>query len=62
VIPMEYTREWLVDALRRSGYQQEADEALRVLPEEFDLNQLEEFSAKYGFNREVLTDRMGGSP
>jgi hypothetical protein len=42
VVHMAYARQWVVDTLRRIGYPQEADEALRVLPEEIDLQQLEE--------------------
>jgi|HubBroStandDraft_4_1064222.scaffolds.fasta_scaffold2631801_1 hypothetical protein len=59
---MGYTRQWLVDTLRRSGYEQAADEALRVLPEEFDLEQLERFGDQHGISRGELNDRMGGSP
>ena len=32
VMPMAYSRQWLVDTLRRLGFPQEADEALQVLP------------------------------
>jgi hypothetical protein len=59
---MAYTREWLADTLHRLGYVQEADEAMRVLPEEFDLQQLEEFGERHGISRGDLVDRMGGSP
>jgi hypothetical protein len=59
---MAYTREWLADTLHRLGYAKEADEALRVLPEEFDLQQLEEFGDRHGISRGDLVDRMGGSP
>ncbi len=59
---MGYSRQWVVDTLRRIGYQQEADEALRVLPEEVDRRQLEEFGNRYGISRDELVSRMGGSP
>lgn len=59
---MGYSRKWLADTLRRLGYEQEADEALRDLPEEIDLGQLEEFGDRHGISRGTLTDRMGGSP
>ena len=59
---MGYSRQWVVDTLRRIGYLQEADEALRVLPDEVDREQLEEFVDRYGISRDELTDRMGGSP
>jgi hypothetical protein len=59
---MAYSREWLADELRRLGYNQAAEEALRDLPEEFDLNRLEEFGDQHGLSRSELIDRMGGSP
>ena len=59
---MAYTRRWLVDILRRLGYSRAADEALREMPEEFDLKQLQEFGDRHGISRDDLTDAMGGSP
>ncbi len=59
---MGYSRKWLADTLRSLGYQQVAEDALRDLPEEIDLEQLEEFGDRHGLSREVLIDRMGGSP
>jgi hypothetical protein len=59
---MAYSRQWVADTLRRFGYPQEADEALRVLPEEVDRQQLEEFGDRHGISRDELVSRMGGSP
>jgi hypothetical protein len=59
---MAYSRQWVADTLRHLGYQQEADEALRDLPEEVDLRQLEEFGDQHGISRGELVSRMGGSP
>jgi hypothetical protein len=59
---MAYSRQWVVDTLRRNGYLQEADEALRVLPEEVDAKQLQEFGDQHGISRDELISRMGGSP
>ena len=59
---MAYTRQWLVDILRRLGYAQAADAALRELPEEFDLKELQEFGDRHGISRDEVTDAMGGSP
>jgi hypothetical protein len=59
---MAFSRQWVVDNLRRLGYQQEADEALQDLPEEVDLRQLEEFGDQHGISRDELISRMGGSP
>ena len=59
---MAFSRQWVADTLRRNGYPQEADEALRVLPEEVDRQQLEEFGDRHGISRDELVSRMGGSP
>ena len=59
---MGYSRQWVVDTLRRLGFQEEADEAARVLPEEIDLEQLEKFGDQHGISRSQLMDQMGGSP
>ena len=61
-MPMAYSRRWVVDILRRLGFTQEADEALKVLPDEMDRKQLLEFADLHGIDRDVLIDRMGGSP
>ena len=57
-----YSRQWLVDTLRRLGYQEAADEALRVLPDEIEHKKVREFGDQHGISREELADRMGGSP
>jgi hypothetical protein len=62
VVHMAYSRQWVADSLRRMGYPQAADDALQVLPEEIDRQQLEEFSRRYGISRDELVSRMGGSP
>ena len=61
-IQMAYTKQWLVNILRRLGYTQAADDALREMPEEFDLKQLQEFGEQHGISRDEVTDAMGGSP
>lgn len=57
-----YSRQWVVDTLRRLGYAQAADEAQRDLPEEIDLTELEKFGDRHGISRGQIVDRMGGSP
>ena len=59
---MAYTRKWLVDTLRRIGFTQAADDALREMPEQFDLTQLEEFGNRHDISRDVLADAFGVSP
>jgi hypothetical protein len=62
VMPMAYSRQWLVDTLRRLGFPREADEALQTLPDEIDRKQLLEFADRHGIDSSTLADRMGGSP
>lgn len=62
VVRMAYSRQWLVDTLRLLGYTQAADDALRNLPDEIPLEQLEAFGNQHGINRDELVSRMGGSP
>jgi hypothetical protein len=59
---MAYSRQWVVDTLRRIGYLREADEALRSLPDEIELKQLQEFGDRHGISHDELISRMGGSP
>jgi len=59
---MAYSRQWVVDTLRRLGYATAADEALRELPEDIDLEELEEFGDRHGISRGEMVNRMGGSP
>jgi hypothetical protein len=59
---MAYSRQWLVDILRRLGFAQEADDALREMPDEFDREQLMKFGDRHGLSRDLGIDRMGGSP
>jgi hypothetical protein len=59
---MAYNKRWLVDGLRHMGYTQAADDALREMPDEFDLKQLQEFSDRHGIPHDEVISRMGGSP
>ena len=61
MISMGLSRQWVVDTLRRLGYEQEADEALRVLPDQVDRKQLMEFGDQHGISRDELIDRMGAA-
>jgi hypothetical protein len=55
-------RQWVIDTLRRLGYEQEADEAARVLPDPVEAEQLRKFGDQYGISVTELTSRMGGGP
>lgn len=59
---MAYDRQWIIDLLRRLGYEREAGDAARELPDPVSPEELEEFGNRHGINRDELTDQMGGSP
>lgn len=59
---MAYTKKWLLEMLRRLGYTEAAEDALREMPDEFDLKQLQDFGKRHGISRDEMTDKMGGSP
>ena len=59
---MGYSKQWVHDLLRRLDHHQAADDALRELPDEVELEELQEFAARHGIFRGELIDRMGGSP
>jgi hypothetical protein len=44
------------------GLPKEADEALRVLPDSVDADQLQGFCERLGLYHDELISRMGGSP
>jgi len=59
---MAYNRQSVVDLLQRLGYDHEADEAAKTLPDPVPLEELIAFGDKHNISRDELTDRMGGSP
>jgi hypothetical protein len=59
---MQSARQDVVDMLRRTGFPELAEEALRVLPDPVDLDFAAEVLESYGVTRDELIDRMGGSP
>jgi hypothetical protein len=59
---MQSARQDVVDMLRRAGFSEVAEEALRVLPDPVDLDFAAEVLESYGVSTDELIDRMGGSP
>jgi hypothetical protein len=59
---MQYPRQEIVRNLRRTGYGELADEALRVLPDPVDADQLAAFAQSHGVSRDDIISEMGGSP
>ena len=59
---MDYSRQQIVQALRRAGLADVAEAAQESLPDPVDAKALDHFCAKYGLSPQSLIDRMGGSP
>ena len=57
-----YSRLYVADMLRRQGFPELADVALRELPDPVDAEQLESWGMRHGFSKDDLISRMGGSP
>ena len=62
VLAMAQDRQWVVDMLHHLGYEHEAEEAARVLPDPVDMDELRKFGDEHGISVAELTSRMGGSP
>ncbi len=58
---MAISRQWVISMLNRMGYAEAAEEASRVLPEQVELKQLEEFGDRHGLSRSELVSWMGGT-
>jgi len=61
-VVMVYTRQQVADVLRRTGFPEVADDALRLLPDQIDFDELATWAERYGITRDELVNRMGGSP
>jgi hypothetical protein len=58
---MHYSREHFASTLRRTGFPEVADEALRVLPDPVEGDQIAAFLAPYGITLDELVSRVGGT-
>lgn len=56
------SKEQVAEIFRKAGYQQASDEALQVLPDQVEQDQLEKFCRQQGIFLSDLISRMGGSP
>jgi hypothetical protein len=59
---VQYSRQFVVETLRRAGMREIADLAENTLPDPVDDKTLEQFSTAQGLSRSSLMDRMGASP
>ena len=57
-----YSRLYVAGMLRRQGFPELADVALRELPDPVDDEQLESWGMRHGVSKDDLISRMGGSP
>ena len=58
----QYSKQWVIDLLRRLDFPAAADEAVKTLPDPVDLDELEKFAQRHGISRDDLISRSGGSP
>jgi hypothetical protein len=59
---MEFSRQSVVDMLRRMGYEPAAEAAARELPDPVDSEDAAKFGERHGIFRDDLISAMGGSP
>ena len=57
-----YSRQYVADRLRRQGFPELADLALRELPDPVDVDQIQAWGMRYGVTKDDLISQMGGSP
>jgi hypothetical protein len=48
--------------LRKAGFREAADEAMRDLPDPVDFDHVQELGRQHGITRDVLISQMDGSP
>ena len=58
---MQYSRNHFALTLRRTGFPEVAEEALRVLPDPVESDQIAAFLAPYGITLDEIVSRMGGT-
>lgn len=58
---MQYSRQHFASTLRKTGFPEVADEALRVLPDPVDEDQIAAFLAPHAITMDELVSRMGGT-
>lgn len=59
---MEYTKQEIIDRLRRAGFREAADQAMLELPDPIDEQTLEDWAMKRGITKDAIMSAMGGSP
>lgn len=62
MVTVQYTKRELVRMLRKAGFGEVADEAMRDLPDLVEVDHVQQWGRRHGITRDVLISRMGGSP
>jgi hypothetical protein len=62
VVAVQYSRQEVADMLRKAGFGEAADEAMRELPDPVDMEYAQEWGRRRGITRDALISQMGGSP
>ena len=58
---MSYTKQQIISTLRRAGFADAARGAEKELPDEIDVDTLQNWEAKYGITKDAIVSQMGGS-
>ena len=59
---MQTSNQEVVRMLRKAGFRETADEAMRDLPDPVDLDHVQDWGRQRGITRDDLISQMGGSP
>ena len=59
---MQWSRQEVVNALRRAGMDDAAADALQALPDPEDSAEIVPFCERHGMSKEEMMDLMGSSP
>ena len=59
---MEYSKQEIVDILRKAGLNEAADKANDELSDRMDRDELEKWALGNGITRDTLISQFGGSP
>jgi hypothetical protein len=59
---VQFSRQEIVESLRRAGLPEAADKAAAELPDSVDLEEAAERGSQHGVTRDSLISQMGGSP
>jgi hypothetical protein len=59
---VEHRRQDIVNMLRRAGFAEVAEKAMKELPDPVDVEQAVKWAGKHGLSADMLISQMGGSP